>query len=74
MALWPGSCGRATGQFVADRQELEFMRRGEAPHAVLHALVLAVAAPAALLQGVSPHWTPENLAKSQALYKLELHT
>ena len=22
------------------------------------------------LQGVSPHWTPENLAKSQTLYKI----
>ena len=27
-----------------------------------------------LLQGVPQHWTPENLAKSQALYKHELDT
>ena len=26
------------------------------------------------LQGVSPHWTPGNLAKCQALYKHELDT
>ena len=26
------------------------------------------------IQGVSRHWTPENLAKSQALYKHELDT
>ena len=25
---------------------------------------------ALLVQGVSRHWTPENLAKSQALYKI----
>ena len=30
--------------------------------------------PVPVLQGVSRHWTPENLAKSQALYKHELDT
>ena len=29
---------------------------------------------ASMLQGVPQHWTPENLAKSLALYKHELDT
>ena len=63
--------------FVANKSEHEKGQEVRQPSLLSFSLQIALPSLILLfsvLQGVPRHWTPENLAKSQALYKHELDT